>query len=338
MKRGGYIKFDKDMAEDPRLLNAAQELTKRYTVMEITPQGERPLSPGDQLRFQCNAITGGVVTLWKYADVHLRKDNSLPMQAAALDALVGIAGFFDVISRDWVDELDDGTLTLPGYCEKNSLIAKKNATAKSNARVANFRAKKKVGGNAHVTETSTVTKSETTVTKVVDPDPDLKKEKDKRKEEEKRPPPGNGDVTALQNGHGASSGWDDFPTAAIPHVPQLNSEIERKRRWSMCRADYPDGGGRVDWIGAERFASKLVDDGLATWAELYAAVMRYKLYVQGTGAFVMNPSKFFHADDRPWSMPWTIPEKRAGKPAPRVAKTLAQLEADEAEEAERAKQ
>jgi hypothetical protein len=347
MKRGGYIKFDKDMADDPRTNEAAIQLTKRYSVSEISPQGERALSPGEQFRFQCNAVTGALVTLWKHADVHIRADNTLPMQSAALDSMVGIQGFCEVISPDWVDELDDGTLILPGYCEKNSLNAKRIALVKGNARVAAFRAKKKISGNgsgnAHVTQPSTVTSQISGVTKVVDPDlkskKDKYKEKDKREEGEKRPPPsGNGDVTALQNGK-HESGWGDYPSmetlataARLPaSVLQGNGESERKRRWNMCRADYPEGGGRIDWIGAEHHASKLVSDGLITWEELYAAVMRYKLYVQATGAFIMNPVKFFHADDKPWSMPWTIPEERSRKkPATRIAKTLAQIEAEEA--------
>jgi hypothetical protein len=126
----------------------------------------------------------------------------------------------------------------------------------------------------------------------------------------------------------------DRPRNGSSHV-HVQDEVERKRQWIIVRADFPEVGGRVDWIGAEKFASKLVSDGVATWEELYAAVMRYKLYIQASGAYAMNPVKFFHADDKPWSMPWTILEERArpGKPAARVAKSTAELEALEAKEA-----
>ena len=317
MKRGGYIKFDKDMAEDPRLLDAAHELTKRYTVFD----GETALPPGDQLRFQCNAVTGGVVTLWKYADVHLRADNSLPMQSAALDAMVGIAGFFEVITRDWVDELEDGTLVLPGYCEKNSLIAKKKATAKSNARVAAFRAKQKVNGNGHVTEISTVTVPKTGVTKVVDPDPspDLKKRNTHSAHSN-----GNGEVTALHQ----SEPWHE-----PDQLPNISSQVEHSARFFALKADYPSVP-RADWIGAQKFATQLVLDGQSTWDELHAAVKAYAAFCIATNRMVMNPREFFHAIDMPWANAWTIPEQRArpAKPAPRVAKSTAELEADEAKQ------
>jgi hypothetical protein len=330
-ERGGWIKFDKDMTEEPRLMQAAVLLTGRYSVSE----GERPLSAGDQLRFACNAVTGGLVTLWRYADVHIRDDDTLPMTRGAVDAMVGIDGFCALMPREWMDELEDGTVILPGYCQKNSLIAKKKAAIKSNARVAAFRAKKKINGNG-VTHALLLGKN--TVTVVVDQDQDLYQDKEKdTREEEETPPFRNGHVTALQNGHAKPQAWDDFPSPDLTPPPRLPSisEALRRKQFEAIKHDYPLPSGRVDWIGAEKFASKLVADGIATWEQLYAAVIAYKLYVQATGSFVMNPVKFFNAVDRPWSMTWEIPEAR-GRPAKKPhtrAKSPEELDAEEADHA-----
>jgi hypothetical protein len=169
----GWIKFDKEMGDDPRLLQAAAQLGKVYTIARASGSD---LSAVDRLAFACNAVTGALVTLWGYADMHIRDDDTLPMTQETLDAMVGIEGFFAIMPRDWIDELDDGTIVLPGYCKKNSLIAKKNAVVKSNARVAAFRARKKVNGNGHG---RTLPRRYSTVSKVVDRDQegDLKNKK-----------------------------------------------------------------------------------------------------------------------------------------------------------------
>lgn len=171
----GWIKVDKDLIDDPRVLDAAHCLANKYIIAHtITGRGGSDLSEVELLRFACNAVTGALVTLWKYADEHIRDDDTLPITREALDALLGITDFFDLMPPEWVDELDDGTIILPRYCEKNALIAKKKTALKSNARVKAFRARNKGKGNAisnaHVTD---VTTRYTPVTKMVDQDQDL---------------------------------------------------------------------------------------------------------------------------------------------------------------------
>jgi len=187
----GWIKIDKDMIDDPRVVDAAQCLASKYIIAHTTTvQGGTDLTEVELLRFACNAVTGALVTLWKYADEHIRDDDTLPITRDALDALLGITGFFELMPIEWVDELDDGTIILPGYCEKNALIAKKKAALKSNARVQAFRARKNgkcnAIGNAHVTQ---VTPRYPSVTKVVDQDQDIPK-KENKKQETPLPPSG----------------------------------------------------------------------------------------------------------------------------------------------------
>lgn len=166
----GWIKFWKDMADDPRLIESARLIADRYHLARKTSGGGgEDLSSGDALRFASNALRGALVTLWCYADEHIRNDDTLPLSSDTLDAFVGIEGFFDMIPRDWVTELDDGTVKLPGYCEKNGLIAKEKRASDNKARQAAWRARNNAKSNS--VHTHSVTRNEP-VTKCVDLDLD----------------------------------------------------------------------------------------------------------------------------------------------------------------------
>jgi len=174
----GWIKFWKDMADDPRLIESAKQIADRYHLARKTPGGGgEDLSSGDALRFASNALRGALVTLWCYADEHIRNDDTLPMSSETLDAFVGIEGFFDMVPRDWVAELDDGTVQLPGYCEKNGLIAKEKRASDNKARQAAWRARNNAKRNG--VHTHSVTRNES-VTKCVDLDSDLDRDCKKR--------------------------------------------------------------------------------------------------------------------------------------------------------------
>lgn len=143
----GWIKFWKDMPNDPRVLAAAAKLVDRYILAQKSGLGGSDLPMSEAIALCRNAVTGALATLWCYADEHIRDDDSLPLTSQTIDAVVGIEGFFDIMPREWIDELDDGSIVLPGYCEKNSLIAKRKRTIKSNARVTRWRSANKTNGN-----------------------------------------------------------------------------------------------------------------------------------------------------------------------------------------------
>lgn len=175
----GWIKFWKDMPSDPRVLAAALKLSQRYVLAERTPGGGSDLSSNALCNAWRNAVTGALATLWCYADEHIRDDDTLPLTSQTLDAVVGLEGFFAVMPREWIDELDDGSIILPGYCEKNSLIAKRKRAVKSNARVTRWRSDKKAVRNGvtstHVTHSNAAG------------DLDQDRDQYKDKEEEKKP-------------------------------------------------------------------------------------------------------------------------------------------------------
>lgn len=93
-------------------------------------------------------------------------------------------------------------------------------------------------------------------------------------------------------------------------VHQL-TEFERHERFERCKAKYPSFAGRQDWIPAEKAASRLVDQQLATWDQLEAACERYAAYCAATRStgtqYVMRPGLFFTADDMPWRQEWNPP-------------------------------
>jgi hypothetical protein len=135
----GWIKFDKEMSEDPRLVDAASTLLAGYVFATRTPGGGRDLSRSDALRLACNALRGAIVTLWCYADTHVRDDDTLPCDADSLDAIVGLEGFCDALPSDWVTVGDDRSVTLPGYCAKNSLISRRKKADKGAERQKRYR-------------------------------------------------------------------------------------------------------------------------------------------------------------------------------------------------------
>ena len=135
----GWIKFDKDMADDPRLTAAAEALLRRYAFTFATGH---PVTGGDALRFARNALLGALLQLWRYADEHLRHGNVLKMSPLALDSIVGLEGFCELMPVEWlVVDLDHGTIELPRYCEKNAVIARRRAAEHTKARQARWRAR-----------------------------------------------------------------------------------------------------------------------------------------------------------------------------------------------------
>jgi hypothetical protein len=184
----GWIKFWKDTDDDPRLAQAASLLRERYLVAKRTRGGGEDLSISDELRFMRNALRGCLATLWCYADTHIGRDDILPISSQTLDALVGIEGFCDVMPVDWIEKLDDGTIRLPGYAEKNELIAKEKRASNAKARQAAWRARSNAKSNA--SHDGSVTRDER-VSKCVRPRPtdlDLKKKEEEREARAPRSP------------------------------------------------------------------------------------------------------------------------------------------------------
>ncbi len=157
----GWIKFDKDMVDDPRLMAAASRLLERYQVSVRTgSNGFVDLSKGDAVRYAVNALRGALVTLWRYADEHVRDDDTVTCTVTEIDALVGIDGFCDVMPASWLVTGDDGrSVTLPGYCAKNALSYRRKKSNKSAERQKRYRERLKEQRERNVTGNETGTDS-----------------------------------------------------------------------------------------------------------------------------------------------------------------------------------
>lgn len=288
----GWIKFDKEMAEDPRLMQAAWALLERYVVARRSTAGGCDLSNGDASRFVGNALRGALVTLWVYADTHIRDDDTLPCDAFALDAIVGLDGFCEVMPDEWLVVEADGGVRLPGYCVKNGLNAKRKRAEDGRERTRRWRQRQ--GGNR---DASRARHGEVSVTVDLDQDQDhissLRSESASASNG-RSPPKGKGIADAL---------------AAASAVPNLDADAWA--RWVQYRrsigktlkpASLPAAAKQLAKFGAQQ--SAVVEQSIANgWQGLFAV----KAQVLALNAPQSKPSSV-DADGIPT---WATPEERA---------------------------
>lgn len=108
----GWIKWEKDLEDDPRTLRMARELKRTCNAMPFHP---------------VTVVCGGLIRLWRYADSHIRDDDSLDLGASEIDELVGIPNFCSLMPADWLRQIDANTVELPGFQGHNGVEAKKRA-------------------------------------------------------------------------------------------------------------------------------------------------------------------------------------------------------------------
>jgi hypothetical protein len=108
----GWIKVEKDLANDPRVLRMASRL--RHADVTL----------GSRSRL---VIVGALVTLWWYADTHILDDDTLPIGADQINELVGVDGFCDLMPPKWLEILDTNNVKLVDYTAHNGTTAKKRA-------------------------------------------------------------------------------------------------------------------------------------------------------------------------------------------------------------------
>lgn len=108
----GWIKVEKDLANDPRVLRMASRL--RHADVTL----------GSRSRL---VIVGALVTLWWYADTHILDDDTLPVGVDQVNELVGIDGFCDLMPPEWFEILDSNNVKLVDYTAHNGTTAKKRA-------------------------------------------------------------------------------------------------------------------------------------------------------------------------------------------------------------------
>ena len=108
----GWIKVEKDLANDPRVLKMASRLSHAEVTL------------GSRSRL---VIVGALVTLWWYADTHIGDDDVLAIGTDEIDELVGLKGFCALVPSDWLQVLDSDHVKLVDYTAHNGSLAKNRA-------------------------------------------------------------------------------------------------------------------------------------------------------------------------------------------------------------------
>jgi hypothetical protein len=110
----GWIKLEKDLLTDPRLLKMAQQLSKACEC------NGRPL-PGVMV------VLGGLAQIWMIADTHVGDDDILPLGIDQINHILGMQGFCEILPQDWLQVIDADHVKLPGFHEHNGTVAKSRA-------------------------------------------------------------------------------------------------------------------------------------------------------------------------------------------------------------------
>lgn len=132
-----WIKFEKDLLTDPRVLRIARTLEARWKLYEATIAGKGFELGNDEALPAVTLVCGALVRIWSLADTHLGSDDLLPLGMTELDEVVGVPGFCALLPADWLVEIDDHTVKLPSFHAHNGTEAKKKAVTQK--RVARHR-------------------------------------------------------------------------------------------------------------------------------------------------------------------------------------------------------
>jgi hypothetical protein len=119
----GWIKWEKDLKDDPRVLRMASRMRNA-----VVTHGDAMMVTevfGDEM-FVALAL-GGLGKLWGYADTHVRDDDTIELGIDDINKVVGIKGFAQFLPEDWLQIIDPETVKLPGFHVHNGTIAKKKA-------------------------------------------------------------------------------------------------------------------------------------------------------------------------------------------------------------------
>lgn len=229
----GWIKLEKDLLTDPRLVAASMALEARFELSEATSEvrgsSGAVLMQGSNITAlpSVTMVVGGLARLWMIADTHIGEDDVLALNVEQIDKLIGIDGFCEILPNDWLEILDGNRVKLPNYHSHNGSTARERS---SNAdRQARYRDRHKTG---NVTKRNAVTLPDLEKTKTkteTRPDPQEKKGS------YTRPPPRKRCPIEFE----ITPDLRDWAKAKAPDV-DVDRETERFRDWEFKH-------GRTDW-------------------------------------------------------------------------------------------
>lgn len=187
-----WIKFEKDLLTDPRVLRVARSLQTRLMVFdrEDSRHGDQYDASNAVALPAVTLVCGALVRIWSLADTHLDEQDVLPLGINELDEVVGIPGFCALLPKDWLDVVDEHTVKLPEFHAHNGTEAKKRAVTQK--RVARYR--------SSVTDRNAQALPDQTR-------PDKTRPKGKEARTPKKPPLGEDTLTALGVDEQAAKDW-----------------------------------------------------------------------------------------------------------------------------------
>lgn len=124
----GWIKFEKDLQTDPRVLRIARSLTTNCVMFSgyIDPTKD-PQHPCNAIEFPAvTLVCGALVRLWSLADTHVAEDDILSIPPEEIDDIIGMPGFCALLPADWLISHGD-YVELPDFHKHNGTEAKKKA-------------------------------------------------------------------------------------------------------------------------------------------------------------------------------------------------------------------
>lgn len=135
-----WIKFEKDLLTDPRVLRIAKALEAKFCLTDTVIPADKPDYWRNAAKLPAvTLVCGALVRIWSMADTHVDSSDVLPLGLDELNEHIGIAGFCQLMPAEWMIPIDEHSVKLPNFHAHNGTEAKKKAVTQK--RVAAFRAR-----------------------------------------------------------------------------------------------------------------------------------------------------------------------------------------------------
>lgn len=138
---GGYIRMDKDLEDDPRVLDLADAIAAHLRDL-IDNASDHDLAIALQ-GLARDAALGALYRLWRYGDTFLGRHDRLKGASRSFARIAEVtalpASLLKLFPQEWLRVHADGSIELPGYAAKNALIDKDARREKGRDRTRRWR-------------------------------------------------------------------------------------------------------------------------------------------------------------------------------------------------------
>lgn len=140
----GWIKIEKDLEDDPRVLRMAKALSRRWVFFDSSdPHHGDQFDPSNAIALPAvTLVCGALQRLWRYADSHAREDDTLDLGEFELDEIIGIPEFCSLMPVDWLVIISEDSVKLPNFHAHNGIEAKRRALTQKRVAQHRYNAKR----------------------------------------------------------------------------------------------------------------------------------------------------------------------------------------------------